>query len=55
MSVVVPEEVIKHCESHPLCKGCQVPGLCVAPVGDNRFDSWLEERVEVILETVTPK
>jgi len=44
--VKVPDEVIKHCASYKLCKGCNIG--CTAPVSDRDFDGWVDSQIAKI-------
>ena len=35
----IPQDVIDHCNSHPLCKGCPLK-TCVAPLADVTDAKW---------------
>ena len=48
----IPQNVIDHCNSHPLCKGCPL-GTCSATlveVTDPRWQVWMNGRIAAIRE-----
>jgi len=50
--MLVPQDVIAHCDNHPLCKGCPL-GTCSAPVASypgEQWDEWLKSRIEDVRE-----
>lgn len=50
--MIIPDDVIAHCEKHPGCKGCPL-GTCTAPLvepTDPRWNAWMEERIKAVRE-----
>ena len=48
----IPQDVIDHCNSHPLCKGCPLK-TCVAPLAnhnDVKWGEWVGERINAVRE-----
>ena len=46
----IPQDVIDHCNSHPLCKGCPLK-TCVAPltgITDVKWGEWVGERINAV-------
>ena len=50
MSLILPPDVIDHCQKHPGCKGCPLKS-CTAPllpITDPRWDEWLQSRIDAV-------
>lgn len=51
--MIVPQNVIDHCNKFKLCKGCKLN--CVAPVGDHNFNDWLNGQIIKVQNYETKK
>lgn len=52
--MAVPQHLIDHCKSHPMCKRCPLNNAsdCVAPqvpVTDPRWQEWIDSVAEKVL------
>ena len=48
--MIIPQDVIDHCEKHPGCKGCPLR-TCTAPLAeasDPRWGDWVKGRIEAV-------
>ena len=46
----LPQDVIDHCNAHPMCKGCPLR-TCVAPLSDAgrpEWANWIQGRIEAV-------
>ena len=50
MNSRTPEDVIKWCQEHKLCRGC--PINCVAPVGQHNYENWFSDKIKQVKQLI---